>query len=230
MQKPIYKTFYKQQEKYWSKFRDQYLEDHIDAYIGQGIEQFPEEVLKEIRTKANTHFANFVTKKINEFIKECKDEGEIWIKTAYPHNRSWIVNDAGIQKTMKRYAKLLDMIHFIDGEGKHDESISVKGWTTYSVETRSGPEERKYSHVVVGSDFYRRAEQTLGIKKITMQKYLQAFTRIGILKRIKQLKTHDRAMLYVDGYFRHVGEIGVMKKERFLNQKDHQRALRNFEY
>ena len=230
MRKPIYQTFDKRHEDFWSEFRDRYLEKHTESDIGYDINRFSEDDLKDIRAKANTHFANFVKRKLDEFIVECQEEGEIWKKLDYPYNRSWIVNDAGMKKTLKRYKKLLDVINFIDKEGRHRESIDVEGWATFKVNTKLGPEVRKYSHVIVGSDFFQRAKKMTGFPRITMQKYLQAFTRMGILQKIKQLKSHNRAMLYVDGCFRRLGEGGITKKDRFMNQKDHQQALRHFEY
>lgn len=231
MRKPIYKTGDNPSERFWSEFRSRYLEEHMESNADI-LAAHPEdqELRKHFRTKANTAFVKFVTKKLNEFIKECKAKGEIWKKPDYPYNKGWIVNDAGIQKTMKRFQKLLKVINFIDMEGRHRESINVEGWTTFTVKTKQGPETRKYSHVIVGSDFFQRAEKMTGFPRITMQKYLQAFTRMGILKKIKQLKSHKRAMLYVDGCFRQLGEGGITKKDRFMNQKDHQQALRHFEY
>jgi hypothetical protein len=232
MRKPIYKNQDNRQEGLWSDFTRRYLEEHIESHaeISDTDPEKEQELRKHFRTMANTHFSEFVRKKLDEFIKGRLAVGEIWKKPDYPYNRSWIVNDAGIKKTLERYPKLLDVINFIDKEGQHDESVCVEGWTTFSVETAQRTEGRKYSHVIVGKDFYRRAFKRLVIKKNTMQKYLQIFSEVGILQKIKQLKSHKRAMLYVDGYFRQLGEGGITKKEHFMNQRDHQKALRHFEY
>jgi len=236
MATPYIEKLKKYQEKYWKDFRNHFLEDYIyqlkrdrNPYQNDlDEEELDEEEQQYIRSKANTAFAKFVLKKHDSFIKKCKEKGEIWVKDAYPFNRRWIANDEKIKTTRERYPKLLDVIHFIDQDGKHDESVNVKDWTTFKVETKFTTETRKYSHVIVNKNFYRRAEKKIGIKKNTMQKYLQEFTKMGILKKVGQLESRNRAMLYVDGYFRPVGNI--TKKERFLNQKNHQKTLRKFEY
>ncbi|WP_408998316.1 hypothetical protein ACJ77P_11665 [Syntrophus buswellii] len=232
-------------EQYWSNFKDQFLAEHIEnsrlefgIKTGNALENDEEsfenesqkDTLKHFRTKANTDFAKFVSKKLDEFIEECKSNGEIWQKDAYPYNRKWIVNDSKIKEIIKRYPKLLDIINFIDKEGKHDDSIKVENWSTFEAKTKNGVEIRKWSHVIVNKDFFRRAEEALGISQKTMQKYLQAFGDIGILDMVGQLQTHNRAMLYIDGYFRKVDTLGRWKKDRILNQKDHLQALRNFKY
>ncbi len=211
-------------------FQERFIEKHIESNVGIVTDELEEDTLKHFRTMANTDYVAFVKKKLNDFINECKIKREIWEKTIYPYNRTWIVDDKQIKKTLKRYPKLLDILSFIDGEGKPSEKIDAEDWISYQAETRLGPETRKYSHVIVSKDFYERAEKTIGIKQITMQKYLQAFSRMGILKMIERLKSHERAMLYIDGYFRRIPPNDRLKKEHFMNQKDHQQALRNFKY
>lgn len=230
MQKPTIVTLRVRQERLWDEFRDQFLEEYIEKYAGDTTDDIDEKTMKSFRANANTAFEKFVFKKRNDFIDECKAKGEIWSKDAYPFNKGWIVNDEKMKKTLERYPKLLDVIHFIDAEGKHVDTIDPEDWKSYTVKTGLGTETRKYSHVIVNKAFYRRAEETIGIKKPTMQKYLQAFCDRGILKQAGRLKSHDRAMLYVDGYYHQMPVGGRIRKVRFLNKDDHQKALRKFKY
>lgn len=235
MQKSIYQTFDEQHEDFWSEFRDRYLEEHTESDIGSAIDQFSEEDLKEIRAKANTNFFNFVTIMLNDFKGECLKKGEIWKKRDYPYDNGWIVNDDKMKETLKRYQNLLDVINFIDGEGKRDTDIlknaADKDWRRLCDEMidkikNFDSKREEYSNVIVDKSFYQRAEEKIGFKKITMQKYLQAFCKLKILVKVGQLKTHDRAMLYVDGYFYKMPPSNKRKKVPFLNQKRHQQALR----
>jgi len=226
---PNMETLKESQEQYWNDFRDQFLEDCLED-ITSDYENQDEDSQKYIRSKANTEFEKFASKKLNSFIKECKAKKEIWIRDEYPFNKGWIVNDEKIKNKLKQYPKLFDVLNFIDNEANHIENIGIEDRTTFTVKTAKGTELRKWSHVIVGKDFYLKAEKAIGLKKNAMQKYINAFCKMGSLKKIGHLKSHNRAMLYIDGYHRPVGEIGRMKKERLMNQKDHQQALRDFKY
>lgn len=233
-----YKEFYEKQKLHWNEFRDLFIEEFINNFSWSSADYDAEEdIQKENRTRANTHFANFVTKNLNDYITECKAKDEIWKKNLYPFNRMWIVNDDKMKETLKRYSKLLDIINFIDEEGKLIENIkgvSDEDWQPFCKEIVDKTHEihikgESPSLVIVDNAFYKRAEEKIGIKKITMQKYLQAFCRLNILIKVGQLKTHGRGMLYIDGYFRKILPTGKVKKERFLNQREHQQALRKFD-
>jgi len=233
-------------EQYWNDFKEQFFAEHIEnssLEFGIAIDddqendddfsenESHEEQFKHIRSRANTDFVKFVKMKLDEFIEECKEKDEIWEKSVYPYNRKWIVNDSKLKKTIERYPKLLDIINFIDKEGKHNESIKIQNLSKYEAKTKNGVEIRKWSHVIVNKDFFRRAEEALGISQKTMQKYLQAFSKLGILDMVGQLQAHGRAMLYIDGYFRQVNAIGQKwRKDRILKRADHLQALRNFKY
>lgn len=223
------KTFKDSQEQYWKEFRDKFLEDFIEDFASD-YENQEQESQKDIRSRANTTFANFVSKKLGSFIKECKAKKEIWIRDEYPFNKGWIVDDEKMNNTLKRYPNFFKILNFIDKEVKHIDNIGIESWTTYTAKTKSGTEVRKYSHVIVNKDFYARAEKKIEVGQKAMQECLQEFCKMGSLKQIGHLKSYNRAMLYIDGYFRPVGKIGKMKKDYYMNQKDHQKALRKFEY
>ena len=221
---PHMKTFKKSQEQYWNKFRDQFLEDYIDQLLSNYDDQNKDEQ-KRIRSKANTAFANFVLVKRNEFIEECESKGEIWNQDKYPYNKNWIVNDAGIKKTLERYPKFLDIIHFIDKESCFVKSVDGKSLV---VKKKDWNETRQIAYLRADKKFYERAELKLGLQQITMQKYIQAFCKIGILKMVGNHKLSGRATIYSVGYY-YSGFTGKDKKH-WMTQKNHQKALREFSY
>lgn len=211
-------------EEYWNEFRDKFLENHIENLL-LDYDDRDEDTKKSIRSKANTDFANVVLKMRSSFIEECKAKGEIWDKDEYPYNRHWIVDDPEIKKTIERYPKLLEIINFIDKESRF--VISADGMSLVVV-NKDWHEKRQFSYLIVDKTFYERAEKKLGLKQITMQKYLQAFCKIGILNQTKGHKLQSRAMVYSDGYYRSM-KTGI-KKEHWMKQSKHKKALRKFSY
>ena len=214
----------------WLAFSDDAIELILNSY-GISFDSLDEEMQKEFMSKANTNFHKIVKSQLDEFVRECKARGEIWLKDQYPFNRHWIMDDPKIQKKLKSYPKLIDILHFIDSQGHHDESIAEPDLKSYTAHIEGKePEERLFSHVIVDKYFYNKAEKDLGIKKNTMQKCLQKFSGVGIIRKKKQLQTHGKAMLYIDGYYRKVLKIGQHKKERFLTERKHKKFLENFSY
>ena len=217
----------------WKEFRNKALAiilaaDNMDEEM---LAEREEDVQQHFRSKANTKFYGIMKKKLVEFEEECKALNQIWLKDEYPYNKTWIMNDPGMQQTLSRYPKLLDVLHFIDKQGKHDESITKPDLKSFSVNLRYGmKDERLYSHVIVNKEFFKKAERELGLKKITMQKYIQSLCIAGIIKKMKQLQTHGKAMLYIDGYIRVLPNLGRRKKERFLTKNKHLKWLRIFAY
>ncbi len=214
----------------WTEFSDDALQLILDSY-GISFESLDEKLQKEFMSRTNTNFHKIVKSQLDKFARECWAMGEIWIKDEYPFNRHWIMDDAKIQKKLRSYPKLIDILHFIDSQGHHDESIAEPDLKSYTAPiTGKKPEERLYSHVIVDKYFYNKAEKDLGIKKNTMQKCLQKFSEAGIIRKKKQLQTHGKAMLYIDGYYRKVPKIGQDKKERFLTERKHKKFLQEFSY
>jgi predicted transcriptional regulator len=215
----------------WEEFKNNFLTEFMNAERIHSIDGLSDEAQKYFRSKANTAFEKFVRQKLNKFVEDCKSEGEIWLKDKYPYNKGWIINDGKIQETLKRYPKLLDVLNFIDNEGHHDETIEEEELRAYTAKLGKGmTEERLYSHVIVNQEFYEKAERELGLKKPTMQKYLQAFSETGIIRKIKHLQTHGRAMLYIAGYFHTIPTSGRKKKVRFLMESKHKKILQDFTY
>jgi hypothetical protein len=206
----------------WDNFRECYLDKYLESECG---ETNNEGTKKSFRAKANTAFANFTFKKRNEFIEECKLKGEIWNQNKYPYNKNWIVNDSGIKKTLVRYPKLLDIIHFIDKQSCFVKSVDGKSLV---VKKKDWNEKRQISCLCVNKKFYERAELELDLQQITMQKYIQAFCKIGILKMVEHHKLSGRATVYSDGYY-YSGFSGKDKKH-WMREKKHHKALREFSY
>jgi hypothetical protein len=217
-------TFKDSQEHCWNEFRDQFLEDYIENLLSNYDDQDKDEQ-KRIRSKANTYFANFISKNLESFITECKVKKEIWNKDRYPDKFGWIKYDLEIQNKLKKYTKLLDIIHFIDNESclvKSNDNKFAK------VQKNSPNEKRQISYFIVSKIFYEKAISEIGIAQITIQKTIQELCKIGILKQIKKYKLPSKAMVYSDGYY-HKTKVGL-KKEHWMTKEKHQKALRNFSY
>lgn len=216
------KTVY---QRLWEDFKNKYLENFLEFECGITDDK---ELQNKFRSRANTAFSNFVLKMRSSFVEECKAKGEIWDKKKYPHELKWIKDDPLIQKTLKRYPKLLDVINFIDKEGCLVKSVDNNKKVSLSVRKKDWIERRQILYLIVDKKFYEKAKAKLGIEQITMQKYLQAFCKMGILKQIKNIKLHSRAMVYSDGY-QHSSKVGLIK-EHWMTKGKHQKALREFSY
>ena len=221
---PGIKSLKELQEEYWNDFRDKFLEDFIEDFASD-YENQEQKAPKDIMTRANTAFANFTFKKRNEFIEECESKGEIWSQIKYPYNKNWVVNDAKIKKTLKRYPKLLNIICFIDKESRFVKSVDGK---SLIVKKKDWNPKRQISYFTVDKKFYERATSELDLAQITIQKTIQEFCKIGILRKIENHKLAGRAAVYSDGYF-YSGFTGKDKKH-WMKQSDHSKALREFSY
>lgn len=221
---PHIKTFKDSQDENWNEFRDNFLIDYIENLLSNYDDQ-DEDTKKSIRSKANTAFSNFVSNKLASFNNECKAKKEIWDKKKYPHELHWIVDDPEIKKTIERYPKLLEIINFIDKESCFVKSADG---TSLVVKNKDWHEKRQISYLIVDKTFYERAEKKLGLKQITVQKYLQAFCKIGVLMQTKRHKLQNRAMVYSDGYY--YNSIVGRKKAHWMKLSKHQKALREFSY
>ena len=215
----------------WTEFKDNAIKEIIDS-DDNNFDDLDDDSKKHFRARANTEFHKTVKSHLDLFVKECQRIKEIWLKNDYPFNLGWITDmeNEKLQVAIKRYPKLLDILHFIDSQGDHEKSITEADLKSFTARIkRNETEERLYSHVIVNRDFFDKAEKELGIKKITMQKYLQAFSEAGIIEKIKHLQTHGRAMLYIDGYYMKMPN-GSKRKIRSLNAKNHRKFLENFSY
>lgn len=221
---PIIRTFKDSQEQLWNEFHNQFHDDYMEELFGNYKDK-DEDEKKEIRSKANTDFVNFVLRMCSSFVEECKAKGEIWNQAQYPYKLKWIKEDLEIQNIIEKYNKLLDIIYFIDKESclvKSDDKKLIR------LNKNVWKGKRQISYFMVDKYFYERAYLKTGLKQKTIQKYLQAFCKIGILKQIKSYKLSSKAMVYSDGYY-HNSKFGL-KKEHWMTKEKHQKALRKFSY
>jgi len=142
----------------------------------------------------------------------------------YP--KRWMLNDQGICNIMQRY-RLVDVLNYLDKSGfdpkdrKARELYKVLEGRKLSY--KSNEHLHPYALILVDEKYYNQAERGLGLKRITIQKYMQELRRIGALKQL--LKIHT-SYLYADGYY--VDWDGKPTKKRFLKQ-EMKAALRTFE-
>lgn len=138
----------------------------------------------------------------------------------YP--RKWMENDELIFRLLRKYPRIPDILNSIEARGNGTDYIYLlhpKGERykeEYSEMWAAGNRKMKYPLAVFITDarFYDTILTGLGMERITLQKYLRAFYKAGILKRLSNTGKYHNIPIYAVGYFAKWNDKYVLK--RFL--------------
>jgi hypothetical protein len=156
------------------------------------------------RSRATSEFYKSLVK-FKEYI-ETNYTKELWVKgNRYP--RQWMMADEDIIAVIKRN-KIADVLNYIDRNNlklTSEEAIELCKGKKFVTKRKSGKHigekvEYPYSLILVNAKFYEKATLSLGLTKIAIQKYLQRFTKLGILIRVGKTGKGNKEWLYADGY------------------------------
>jgi hypothetical protein len=148
----------------------------------------------------------------------------------YP--RKWMEEDNLISALTKKYPLICDILNEIEAR----KSAGDYGYV-YLLHPKGERFENEYPYgftykeknifaVFIADDkFYDTIVNHLGIAKITLQKHLQAFHKVGILKKLSNTGKYKNIPVYAIGYFDRWNDKFVLK--RFLTS-DNKKTLHEF--
>jgi hypothetical protein len=183
------------------------------------------------RSKATTQFYNVLVD-IIKYIEQNYSK-ELWAKRQY-YPRKWMTNNAGIWKALQK-GRIIDVLNFLDTNNlnpKNPLTIKLAERNKYPRKIRSGKSkgetrELDYALILVNNEFYEKVKCDLKISKIYMQKHLQQFCSMRILRRLMKVGVDKREWLYADGYY--IDWDGKKVKKHFLrNTRIIRQALKDF--
>lgn len=196
---------------------EQALEDAGDSEAAEGIERrFIYNWFNELEAYSNAFKAKYKN--------QIKQKGQ-----HYP--RKWMEDDKLISDVLTKYRisdilntieawKDGDYLYLLHPKGKRFNEEYPYGWTT------NGEKKHRLAVFIANSRFYKTILPGLGIEMITLQKYLQVFNKVGILKKLPNTGKYKNLPIYAVGYFSEFKE-GKFKLNRFLI-KYNKEALREF--
>lgn len=180
-----------------------------------------------------------ITKYYKDLVKfkehiEARYGNELWVKgNRYP--RRWMMADSDIRAVLER-TRIVDVLNYIDQDNlklTDEEAIDLCNGKKYITKRKSGINKGKqveyvYSLILVNAKFYEDATLSLDMSKIAIQKYLQRFTKLGILKRIGKTGKGNREWLYADGYYTEWKDNKSVKRVFLTKTPAIVNGLRNF--
>lgn len=189
------------------------------------------DLLSRARSKATTQFYNVLVD-IKKYIEKNYSK-ELWAKGRY-YPRKWMINNVGIRNVLQK-GKIIDVLNFLDTNNlnpKKPLTIKLAEGNKYPRKIRSGKSkgetrELDLALLLVNKEFYKKVELELKISKIYMQKHLQQFCSMRILRRLMKVGVGKREWLYADGYY--IDWDGKKVKKHFLiNTRKMRKALKDF--
>jgi hypothetical protein len=202
--------------KFWL---DRALEEAASSEVEEGIER---RFIHDWYNGLEAHRDTFKAKYKNQI-----RQNDQW----YP--RKWMEEDIRISALMKRYPRIVDILNAIEARKSESDNSYIyllhpkydrfekeypHGWTYKN--------EHLYALFITDSRFYETILTSLEIEKITLQKYLQAFHKTGILKKLPNTGKYKNLPIYAVGYFSKYKE-DKFKLNRFLTS-DNKDALKEF--
>ena len=147
----------------------------------------------------------------------------------YP--RKWMEKDQVIASIMARYPRIPDILNTLearkDGRGyiyllhPTEERYKEKNLRQFE----AGEWKHPFAVFVADAGFYDTILAGLEMKRITLQKYLSALCKAGILKKLPKTGKYHNIPIYAVGYF--AEWRGQLVLKRFLTM-DNKRTLRDF--
>lgn len=153
--------------------------------------------------------------KVCDYI-QYKHGDELYSSGVY-YPKRWMLNDQSVCDIMRRY-RLVDVLNYLDKSCLDPKDRKTKELNkileSQQLSYKSNEHLHPYALILVNEKYYNQAEKGLGLRKITIQKYMQELCRIGALKRLTKIRT---SYIYADGYY--VDWDGKPTKKRFLKQE-----------
>ena len=140
-------------------------------------------------------------------------------------------DDRYISDILKKYPLLPDILNTIEAKKNGGEYIYLlhpKGKRfeeEYPHELKYGDKKYPFAVFITNETFYDTILTNLRIAKITLQKYLRSFCKVGILKKLPNTGKYKNIPIYAVGYFGKWED--TYKLNRFLTS-DNKEALRKF--
>ncbi len=134
--------------------------------------------------------------------------------------REWMKNDKKINEVIQNSPAFILLANYLrnrnryrdfDFEGMIEEADRLTGGRRYLTRPNWRGKEQGYifSSFFTNKAFYDKATRKTGLSKNTIQRYLSAFAKIGIVEILYEGKTRGR--LYADGYFIEHGNTRTKK-------------------
>jgi hypothetical protein len=211
----------------------QELRDHLDRIFKIWLEQAQEEAASsEDAEDIEKEFIHDWYNGLDSYKEAFKAEHKNQIKQKGQHYpRKWMEADKLISSLLTKYRisdilntieawKDGDYLYLLSPKGKRFNEEYPRGWTTY------GEKKHNLAVFIANSRFYKTILPSLGIAESTLHKYLQAFSKAGILQKLPNTGKYRNIPIYAVGYFSEYGER-KFKLNRFL-KSDNKEALMEF--
>jgi hypothetical protein len=209
----------------------EFFKERLKSVEEENVGQSEESVF-DARSKEITEFYKALGK-VQTYIKE-HHRKELWAKGEYYRSRKWISGDEVITAALEK-TKFFEVANYLDTHNLDRESprvLKLAKDAKYDRVAQSGEKKGKkvqsdYAFILVNDEFYKKATQELKLSRISIQKYLQRFCEIGLLRKIRRTGKKSREWLYADGYYLPWDKNSKPRKVRFLTAEAKD-ALRNF--
>lgn len=173
-----------------------HLQKTFDYWLEDEIEKSPDDI-EICRSRFITDFYN----QLGDFRRyiEVNHKADLRRRSAW-YPRDWMAKDRVISSLLEKY-RIADVLNALEASKKYDRSTGRMEYL-FLVRPEGHRYRGKYEYAAIMADaaFYKTILPGLGMAQITLQKYLSAFSRAGIL-RVLEKEGQRHIPIYTIGYF-----------------------------